>query len=367
MATNKKIRLGILGTGGMANLHAGAFKAIRNVELTACMDVKHDRARAFAKQYGIKHVCEREDQLLDCVDAVSIVTPDKFHVEQTIAALKAGLHVMCEKPLGTTLAEAKRAARAPGRYGKKAQTGGPCIHMINFSYRNSAAFHYAAKLVADGKLGQIRHVHSSYLQQWLAVPTWGHWTEDGWLWRLRTASGSGGVLGDIGCHLLDFTTGIAGPAKALGCRLHTFKKLDPASGQYVSRYKGKSLDANDSALIELAFTDGGIGQAHTTRWATGRANSIQLEVHGTEGALAIDLDDDYNHIRLCMGRSLKKNAWMKKVIKATPTMYQRFIRSIRTGKNDQPDLTRGAEIQAYLDTCERSAADGGKMVMVKKV
>ena len=362
MATYKKIRLGILGTGGMANLHAESFKAIHGVELTACMDVDLKRAGAFAKRHGVRHVCDREDQLYDAVDAVSIVTPDRFHVGQTIAALKAGLHVMCEKPLGTTLTEAKRAARAATTSAKNGR-----VHMINFSYRNSAAFHYAAKLVADGKLGEVRHVHSSYLQQWLAVPTWGHWSGDGWLWRLQTAAGSGGVLGDIGCHLLDFTTGVAGPVKALGCRLHTFKKQDPATGRFVSRYKGKQLDANDSAMIELAFDGGGVGQAHTTRWATGKANSIVLHVHGTEGALAIDLDDDYNHIRLCLGRSLKKAEWKKKVLKATPTMYQRFIRSIRTGRNDQPDLTRGAQVQAYLDACERSSQAGGKMVVIKQV
>lgn len=366
MTRTNKLKIGILGTGGMANLHAGAYKDIRGVELTACMDVNAQRAREFADTHGFKHALTTEGDLLDAVDALSIVTPDKFHVPMAIRALRAGKHILCEKPLALSLPEARKAARAAAKASGSRASGGGVIHMINFSYRNSAAFHHAAKLVADGKLGEIRHVHSRYLQQWLTANQWGNWTQEKFLWRLQTAAGSGGVLGDIGCHLLDFTTGIAGDLKALGCRLHTFKKLDPDKGEYVSSYRGKRLNANDTALIEMAFEDGAVGQAQTTRWATGRANSLALEVHGTEGALAIDLDDDYNHIRTCLGKARHKPEWKKRVLKPTPNIYQRFVRSIKTGINDQPDLLRGAQIQAYLDACERSAKDGGKMVRIRK-
>ncbi len=344
----------------MANLHAMEFKKIRGVEFVGCMDVNHERAKTYAQNHGFKHVFSDPDDLLDAVDALSIVTPDKFHVEQAIRAMKAGKHILCEKPLGLSLADAKKAAKAAA----KASDQG-IIHMINFSYRNSAAFHAAAKLVASGKLGEIRHVRGRYLQSWLSSGNWGHWTGEAWLWRLQTAAGSGGVLGDIGCHLLDFITGVAGDVDKLGCRLHTFLKYDPNEKAYIAKYRGKKLDANDTAMIEMSFVNGAVGQANTTRWATGYANSVALEVHGTDGALAIDLDTDYNHLRVCLGRDVKKVQWKTRVIKATPTIYQRFIRSIRTGKNDQPDLVRGAQIQAYLDACERSAKEDGKMMRIK--
>ncbi len=355
-----KIRLGIIGTGGMANLHADQFKQVRGVELTACMDVNEDRAKAYADRHGFRQVCPDMSGLLDEVDAVSIVTPDPYHVPMAIEALKAGRHVLCEKPLALSLPEAKKV----GRVARQASRRG-IIHMINFSYRNSAAFHYAAKLVADGRLGEIRHVHSRYLQHWLTSHQWGKWTDEKWLWRLQSQAGSKGVLGDLGCHLLDFTSGIAGDIKALSCRLHTFPKIDPRTGRRVRRYAGKPLDVNDTAMIELQFANGAVGQTHTTRWSTGHANSIEFEVAGTEGALAIDLDAGYEKVRLCLGKARHKAEWSTRTLKPTPNIYQRFIRSIRSGNNDQPDLLRGVQVQAYLDACERSAEKDGQMTRVR--
>ena len=86
----KKIRIGIVGTGGMAHMHAENFLKIADVELAACLDVLPERATAFAQKYGVKHVAATVDKLLEHVDAVSVVTPDRFHAEPSIAVLRAG-------------------------------------------------------------------------------------------------------------------------------------------------------------------------------------------------------------------------------------------------------------------------------------
>src|SRR5258706_4896574 len=177
---HKKIRVGIVGTGGMANAHANSFKAIDRVELVSCLDVVPGRAEEFAKKHGVKTAAKGLDELLDRVDAVTVVTPDRFHVEPSLAVLKAGKHLLCEKPLAVTLADARRMAVAA----KKAVSKG-AVHMINFSYRGSSAFQKAIGLVSAGTLGALRHVHSFYLQTWLSSNVWGGWTKEASLWRLQ--------------------------------------------------------------------------------------------------------------------------------------------------------------------------------------
>ena len=349
---SKKIKLGIIGTGGMARWHAENFKKLPGVELTSCLDVVPGRAAEFARANGVQQVAADLGQLFDQVDAVSVVTPDRFHVEPSLAALTAGKHLLCEKPLAVTLADARKMARAA----QQAAARG-VIHMTNFSCRNSAAFQRAITMLAGGQLGAPRHVHSFYLQSWLASDTWGNWSGEGLLWRLQTAAGSGGVLGDVGCHILDMTTAVAGAVARIRCDLRTFPKVTP-TGRVVTTWQGRKLDANDTALITLEFTNGAIGTVQTTRWATGHLNSLRLEVHGTTGALMFDLDRDYHKIETCLGNARHKPKWTTVALKPTPTNYARFIRAIQTGRPDQPDLTRGAQIQAYLDACERSAKSG---------
>jgi predicted dehydrogenase len=140
------------------------------------------------------------------------------------------------------------------------------------------------------------------------------------------------------------------------CNLATFPKL--LKGREVTTYQGARLDANDTAIIELRYVGGATGVVHTSRWATGHINHLRCEVHGTKGAVRFDLDEDCDAINLYLGKDPKKATWVKKQLKATPNNYQRFITAIRTGKQDQPDILRGAEIQAYLDACLRSSTSG---------
>jgi predicted dehydrogenase len=346
------IRLGIVGTGGMANQHAEQFAKEKSIKLAACYDIDPKRAKEFADKHKIKYAAPDLDSLLEHADAVAIVTSDASHASIALRALAANKHVICEKPLTVTLDEAREVAAAA----IAAQTNG-VIHMVNFSYRSSSALQRASELAKSGALGEIRHVHSYYLQSWLASNSWGNWSNGGWLWRLSTAAGSGGVLGDIGCHILDLTTMASEDLAAIRCCLKTFPKITE-DGESVTQWNGTQLDANDSALIEFEFAGGGIGICHASRWATGHANSLRLEVHGTEGALSIDLDKDYHSIDLCLGKARHTNTWTTEKLKPTPTNYERFARAIETGKIDQPDMLRGAQIQAYLEACMLSSESG---------
>lgn len=343
----RKIRLGIVGTGGMANMHAEAFSNIKNCELAAVCDIDFARAKAFAAKYRIPAVFSDFYQFLanTDLDAVSNVTPDKFHAPISIACLKAGKHVLCEKPLATRHADALKMTVAAQQHKR--------INMVNFSYRNAAVIQHAAELVKKGSLGRILHVQGTYYQDWLACDAWGDWkTSPSWLWRLSTSHGSKGVLGDVGVHLLDFASFPVGSLHSVNCRLKTFPKVPhDRVGDFV-------LDANDSAIITVEFEGGAIGALMTTRWATGQRNSIELHLYGEEGALHIDLDRSLTQLHLYKLRRRKPGRLIAVECKPTPTIYQRFIRSIQKGSNDQPDFKRGAEIQKALDACEKSHKTG---------
>lgn len=336
----------------MAGAHAAHFAKQKGVTLAACMDVVPGRAEAFAARHGVAHAVPSLDDLLSEVDAVALVTPDRFHAQGALAVLAAGKHLLCEKPLTVTLADAKKVAKAAQRARARGQIG-----MVNFSYRRSAALQRAIELKQSGQLGELRHAHGFYLQSWIATPIWGHWSSERWLWRMSTASGSGGVLGDVGCHLLDLMTSVTGDVSAIRCALGNFPKLGEGGKRY-TKWQGHKLDANDSAIIELEFSDGGLGVLHTSRWATGHANHLRVEVHGTAGALMFDLDRSYEALDVCVGKSAVRAAWKTLRLAPAPTIYQRFTGAIQKGASDQPDLLRGAQIQAYLDACERSAQSG---------
>lgn len=349
------IRLGIIGTGGMANAHAKEFLKIKGVQLVACCDIAPGRATDFGAKYGIEaaYTDYRDMLARERLDAVTNVTIDAAHAETSLACIRKGLHILCEKPLATSLADAKRMAAAAAKAG--------VINMVNFSYRNSCALQQAAKEIRRGKIGRVMHVESSYLQSWIISQVWGSWRKNpGLAWRLSTRHGSAGVLGDLGCHIYDMTTLLVGDIDTVDCRLRTFKKgvRGERLGQYV-------LDANDSFAATVTFAGGGLGVVHSTRWATGQVNSLRVRVHGDKGAIDVDLDRSYSEYRLCFGRkAIDAAQWQTVKCPATPNMYQRFIRSIRTGKNDPSDFANGAKVQAYLHYSFASNDRGG-VVKVK--
>lgn len=344
--TKKTVRLAILGTGGMANMHAERFNKVTGCKIVAAADVDLTRAEGFAAKHGIATAFGSSKDLLKNADfdAVSIVTPDPFHAPLSLECLKAGKHVLCEKPLAVTYPDAKRMVTAAKKAG--------VINMVNFSYRDWPAIQAVAALVRDGEIGEVRHVEASYLQAWLASKIWGDWrTTPAWLWRLSQKHGSKGVLGDVGVHIVDFATFPVGPIASVYCRLKAF---DKAPGNRVGEYP---LDANDSAVLNVEFKNGALGTIHTTRWCGGHANRLFLKIAGTKGTVEIDSEKTTAGYRICAGDDLDKAVWRDVAVTEVPNNYQRFIKSIRTGRQDQPDFARGAEIQKVLDACFVSDAE----------
>ncbi len=332
------IRIGIIGTGGMANMHAEAFSKISGVKLAACCDVVSEKAAAFGKKHQIPRIYTNANEMLhnEKLDGIANVTPDTHHEEIGVTVLKKGVALFSEKPLAADLAGAREMAR----WAEKSRV----INMVNFSYRDACALQAAKEFVAKGGLGNIIHVEASYLQSWLSSKVWGDWrTNPAWLWRLSTKHGSQGVLGDIGCHIYDMVSFLCGDIEEIHCRLRTFKKDAPRQrvGEYV-------LDANDSFVSSVSFKNGAIGTVHATRWATGHQNSLRVRVYGDQGALEVDLDRSQSQYKVVHGPNIDAAKWEDIECKPTPTNYQRFIAAIKSGRNGVPDFDTGLKVQAYL-------------------
>jgi predicted dehydrogenase len=339
------LNVAIVGTGGMANMHAQNFQKIEGVTVTCACDIDEKRVGEFAAKHGIGSTYTDYGKMLAEGDfsAISVVTPDSTHARLSLQAVAAGKHVLCEKPLATNADDADQMAEAALKAG--------VINMVNFSYRNSSAWQRARQMVMDGDLGTVYHFQAHYLQSWLTSTDWGDWkTSPGWLWRLSKAHGSHGALGDVGVHILDFATGPVGHAENVFCLLKTFDKApDGRIGDY-------QLDANDSALVTLECANGAVGTLAITRLATGHQNSLALSIHGDRAALRLDLDKSYQMLEICrLAPDGTTQPWESVYCGKTPNIYQRFVDSIRSGKQDQPDFARGAEVQHLLDACHRSA------------
>jgi predicted dehydrogenase len=137
--------------------------------------------------------------------------------------------------------------------------------------------------------------------------------------------------------------------------MRTFHK---AEGERLGEY---TLDANDSAVMLVEMESGALGTIHTSRWATGQKNSLRLRVYCEKGALVVDLDKSWDTLDICRGSDVDKAEWKTLKCPKTPKIYQRFIDSIMSGQNDQPDYGRGAQVQKLLDLSFESDKAGKRL------
>ncbi len=348
------IKIAIIGTGWWAGVHAGEYAKDPRTKLVAVCGTSIGKAAAFAAEHGAERAYDNFSAMLadGNVDAVAIVTPDCTHCDYAIMALEAGLHVICEKPLAFCVEEATRMAEAAKRSGR--------VNMVNFSYRKSAALYKAVEMVKAGELGRIYHAEAKYFQNWLLSKDQGDWrNERKWLWRLSSAHGSKGALGDTGVHILDFATLPLGKARNLHCRLKTFDKApDGRIGEYV-------LDVNDTALIDMEMESGALLNVQVTRMACGHPNKVSLCIYGEKAAIDIDLDRGWDSLKIARldadGRQLD---WETLNLAPLPSIFTRFIDAVGKGRLEEPDFARGLEIQSLLEACEKSDQEAGTAITV---
>jgi predicted dehydrogenase len=261
-------------------------------QLTALVGRDATRAGAAAERLGWesvetdwRHAIERDD-----IDLVDICTPGDTHREIAIAALAAGKHVLCEKPLANTVGEAEQMAAAAAE-----ASGRGVFAMCGFTYRRTPALALARRFVQEGRLGTVRHVRAQYLQDWLSD------ADAPLTWRLDKSKAGSGALGDIGAHSIDMAQWVTGQSIAgVSAMMHTFVAERPVGGEFVGLgghgatgddVERGPVTVDDATAFTARFDGGAIGVFEATRFALGRKNAVRLEINGTKGSLAFDFEE----------------------------------------------------------------------------
>ena len=190
-------------------------------------------------------------------------------------------------------------------------------------------------------------------------------TRPGWekepyfLWRLSSAHGSRGTLGDLGIHILDFATLVANAFPAcVSCLLTT---IDKAPGGKIGEYV---LDANDSFSMQLTLENGSAGVIHSSRFASGHHNDLFLAVHGTKGALRVSDFDGISQLSGSLGSDVESRQWSDIPFDPVPNLFQKFITAIETGQGGDPDFDRGSQLQKVLDAAMQSHRQACRCVQI---
>jgi predicted dehydrogenase len=355
--TKKPIRILLLGAGAMAERHVHFFSKIEGCTIVAGIDVSEARAKTFCELHRIPRYFTNLDEAIAWgqFDAVTNVTPDAVHFATTMKLIAAKIPTMCEKPLAPTYPEALQMTEAAERAG--------IVNMVNLRYRGLPVMQTARMLVEDGTIGDVRHIDAAFLQSWLVGTHWGDWrTEERWLWRLSSAHGSKGVLGDLGIHILDFAAYVADQMPvSVHCRLKTFAK---AEGDQIGAYR---LDANDSFVMSIEFDGGALGVVHASRWMPGYANAQNVGIYGTKGSLEIWFESEKMGLRVCAGADVHTQTWREVDCPDVPNTYDTFIDAVRRGENLEPSFRRAAELQHVLDLAFESDRLGAALPVKEQV
>ncbi len=278
-----RLGVGMIGYAFMGRAHSHAWRNVARVfdtpldpEMACICGRSAEAVAAAASKLGWashetdwRRVIERDD-----VDMIDVSTPGDTHAEIAIAALRAGKHVLCEKPLANTLAEAEAMTAAAADHPSQLAT-------VGFNYRRIPAVELARRLIADGRLGVIRHVRAVYLQDWIVDP------EFPLVWRLQKDLAGSGALGDIGAHIVDLSQHVLGDRIASVCGMtETFITQRPLPD---GSTRGE-VTVDDAAILLARFAGGAVATFEASRFATGRKNALRIEINGSLGSLAFDLE-----------------------------------------------------------------------------
>jgi predicted dehydrogenase len=385
----RTVGVGMVGYAFMGAAHSQAWRTVARVfdlgvvpRMVAVCGRSRDQVAAAADRLGWegyetdwRRLIERDD-----IDLVDVCTPGDSHAEIAIAALDAGKHVLCEKPLANTLAEAEAMAEAAERARARGVRA-----MVGFNYRRVPAVAFARELIAKGRLGTIRHVRAVYLQDWIIDP------EFPLVWRLQADQAGSGALGDLGAHIVDMAQYLLGAGiTGVSALTETFIKERPlvgeAGGLGATPAGGRGqVTVDDAALFLARFENGTVGTFEATRFATGRKNGLRIEVNGDQGSLVFDLEA-LNELRFYDGSEPADEQGFRRILVTEPEHpylaawwppghligYEHsfthevrdLLAAIAEGGDPAPSFADGLQVQRVLDGVGRSAADGTRWVAI---
>ncbi|MFF3403651.1 Gfo/Idh/MocA family protein [Streptomyces sp. NPDC002659] len=380
VARKPRLGIGMVGYAFMGAVHSQGWRTVGRVfdlpfepHLAAVCGRNRQAARAAADKLGWASAETDWRDLIrrDDIDLVDICTPGESHAEIAIAALDAGKHVLCEKPLANTVEEAEAmaaaAARSPGR-----------IAMVGFNYRRTPALSLAHGLIAAGRLGTLRHIRLTYLQDWLVDPDFPL------TWRLRRESAGSGALGDLGSHIVDLAQHLAGePLAGVTALTTTFIAERPLLTAVPAGLTGSprgdrgKVTVDDAALFTGRFPSGALASFEATRFAHGRKNALRIEINGEDGSLTFDLER-LNELHFFDGTAPGAEAGFRRILVTEPDhpylaawwppghglgyehtfvhQARDLVQAVADGTQPSPSFADGLQVQRVLTAIEESAA-----------
>jgi predicted dehydrogenase len=366
----KKLRVGLIGSGYIGRAHSIALQEVGAVfpdvatpvcEILADRDAAQAAKSAAAMGFARSTGDWRELVADPAVDIVDICSPNYLHREMALAAIAAGKHVWCEKPLALDAAEAKDVAEAAARAG--------VVHLIGFNYSVNPLIRLAQAMIADGDIGTVMGFSGRYFEDYMADPAVPH------SWRCERKLAGSGALADLGSHLIDMAEALLGPIESVFADLETVhaKRRVPATGEM------RAVENEDIARGLVRFARGVGGSFEISRVATGYKCGLTFTVFGSHGSLAFDQErmnelrhyssadpagrrgfrtilagpehPDYAHFCPAPGHGLGINDL--KVIEA-----RNLLRAIAGGTPARPGFDVGLRVQRVMDAMERSHAGG---------
>jgi predicted dehydrogenase len=384
------LRVAMIGYGFMGKVHSQAWRSVNRffpdapqVEMSLICGRSAEALEEARKTFGWldsetdwKKVIARSD-----IDIVDICTAGDSHEEIAIAALKAGKHVICEKPLANNGQEAKRMSDAATAAAKKGTKS-----MVAFNYRRVPALAVAKQFIETGKIGTIFHVRANYLQDWIIDP------EFPLVWRLNKKTAGSGSLGDIAAHIIDASYFLTNSKiTSVSGQLKTFIKERPLPASYTGLKAGASagrgkVTVDDTAVFTANFDNGAIGTFEATRFAAGRKNAMSIEINGSKGSLYFNFED-MNELLFHDHTIASAEAGFRKILTTdsdqpyvaawwppghiigyehtfTHEIYD-FVVSIDKNQKPSPSFADGLYVQQVLDAVETSAGNKSQLTKVK--
>jgi len=369
---SEPLTIGMLGYRFMGRAHSNAlarlpmfFPEAPAIERHTLIGRDEEALAEAADQFGFAHTATDWEDVIDEVDVFYNLGPNHLHAEPSIAALKAGTPVFCEKPLAPTLEDAGRMRDAAAEAGVPAGCA--------FNYRFVPAIQYAKGLIDDGELGEIHHVRGRYLQDWLVDP------EAEWAWRMDADLAGSGALGDLGAHTVDLARFLvgeqAGDIERVSGHLQTFVDERPVYDDDGTVEEHRPVTVDDAYTAQAEFENGAVGSFEASRFATGHKNDHTIEIHGSEGSLKFSLER-LNELEVLTGESRGYETvlvtdesdpyvdhWWPPghVIGWEHTFVHEnyeFLSAVAEGSEFTPSFADAYDVQVVLDAIERADETG---------
>ncbi len=285
MGEPPRIGVAMLGYAFMGRAHAHAYRVLSQMmwplpllpELVAIAGRDHIAVTEAARRFGFQDAVTDWQAVVsdERVGLFDNAGPNDLHGRPTLAAAQAGKHVICEKPLGRDADESYTIWRQVAATGVK--------HMCGFNYRFVPAIRHARELIASGQLGRVYHFRARYLQAWGI-------DEELMTWRFERAHAGSGAVGDLGAHIIDLARYLVGEIRSVSATTRTF----------VPERAGVQVEVDDAFEAVVEFEHGAVGTLEASRFCLGRLNHLALEINGSRGSVAFDLERP-NELRLCRG------------------------------------------------------------------